>query len=298
MFPAHYVAHLSRKHVTMVLNGDGGDEAFAGYYHYTGLKYLHHFKKIPPAIRWPIKKIFSSFPDNIPRCRPYKSIKNIISLDDKDDIVSYIKALCDFDLFEKDKDILLSSVGIDKVRDHIGLYFNKIKIPYVNKLLYTNIKTYLPDEMLVKGDISTMGNSLEARSPFLDHRILEFSAKIHPSLQLKGIEKKHMLKKALKGIIPGRILNRPKLGFAPPFSSWFNNCIIDLCDNLFAKSSIHKYGISKSFVKKLLANHKNKKKDESQKLWNILCLEFWHKTYENRDDTMRPLSKDELFSTQ
>ena len=157
------------------------------------------------------------------------------------------------------------------------------KYSAVDRVMATDILTYLPEDLLVKMDIATMANSLEGRSPFLDHKVMEMAARIPDGLKLKGIITKYILKKSMKGIVPGEILTRNKMGFGVPLAKWFRSDLKDFILEILLSDEFIKRGFfNKEFIKKLLANHISQKQNNSNKIWALLNFELWHRMFIKR----------------
>ncbi|MCK4423435.1 MAG: asparagine synthetase B, partial [Candidatus Omnitrophica bacterium] len=147
----------------------------------------------------------------------------------------------------------------------------------VDRIFYTDIMSYLPEDLLVKVDIATMANSLEARSPFLDHKLMEFSAKLPSGFKVSNFNTKQILKESLKGILPNRILNRNKKGFGVPLGSWFRGELKDyLSDILLDNKALKRGYFDPKYVKQIIAEHNTAKCDHGHRLWSLLNMELWH----------------------
>ena len=157
----------------------------------------------------------------------------------------------------------------------------------ISSALYVDIMSYLPDDLLVKIDIATMANSLEARSPFLDHKLMEFSATIPWQLKLKGNNTKYLLRKALTSFLPPSILHRKKAGFAVPISRWLRHDLRDFIHQILLDKRCTQRGYFKpEVIEELLKQHLSGRYDHGFRLWTLLNLELWHQTF--IDMTIRP----------
>ena len=148
----------------------------------------------------------------------------------------------------------------------------------VERMLDTDVNTYLPDDLLVKMDIATMAHSVETRSPFLDHRLMEFSARVPARHKLDGTSGKVLLKYALRGIVPDEILDRPKMGFGVPLPRWFRKELRDLPAEvlLSADARVQAY-VKPEAIRRMIKQHHDNQADHSTRLWALLQLEFWHR---------------------
>jgi asparagine synthase (glutamine-hydrolysing) len=146
------------------------------------------------------------------------------------------------------------------------------------------MNSYLPEDLLVKVDIATMANSLEARVPFLDHKFMEFIASIPPRLKLKGSKTKFILKAAFKDFLPEAIFNRKKMGFGVPVSRWFRNELKDYVYGILLDSkSLNRGYFTPEGIRRLLEDHANQRNDNSAKIWALLILEIWFRVFMDRE---------------
>ena len=272
--PSYYLAQLTKKHVTVSLNGDGGDENYAGYDRIKAMNVLKIYKKVPKFAR----KIINYSVEKLPEKRIIKSAKRFTNASNYDIYDSYYSFLNVFN--NREKDALLQT---NKYYDSSKIMkdeFNKCSSNILgNKILYFEIKRYLSDDLLIKIDIATMANSLEARSPFLDHKMLEFTATIPFDLKVKRLKQKYILIKALKDIIPKKILNRKKQGFVVPINSWFRNDLKNYSYDLLNSNEFKSRNLFDYYqVNKLLDEHQSNR-DHKHKIWSLLWLELWFREF-------------------
>jgi asparagine synthase (glutamine-hydrolysing) len=146
--------------------------------------------------------------------------------------------------------------------------------------LLTDIMTYLPNDLLVKVDIATMANSLEARSPFLDHHVIEFAASLPEKYKLRGLTTKYLLKRVLKKLLPAENLGRRKMGFGEPIGHWFRGKLQSfLRENILSQSAIKRGLFKPDEVKRLVDLHTRSERDYSHQLWTLLMLELWFQRF-------------------
>lgn len=279
-----YVSQLTRKYVTVALNGDGGDENFAGYPWYPIHKFslmYERFSLFNSALARPFwSYLNSTFPSTLTE-RGLR-FANIISKSYPDrylDYIAYFTSEMKDQLYKPDLKNQFS--GID-TNDLLASKFLESNTPdRLDQAFYTDITTYLPDDLQVKVDIATMANSLEGRSPFLDHEFMELAAKIPSALKLKnGVTKKYILKKALTHLLPQKILNRPKMGFGVPIESWFKTDLQSYLKKvLLSKNSHLREFLNQDYINQLIKMHQNTKINLSLRLWSLLTLELWFQSY-------------------
>ena len=150
----------------------------------------------------------------------------------------------------------------------------------VDATMFTDQMTYLPNDLLVKVDIASMVNSLEARSPLLDHKVIEFAAGLPENIKLKGAENKSLLKKVGSKLVPKEVLYRKKMGFGVPITHWLRRDLKDLLqDNLLAKRFSQRGIARKDVVENLVKEHLSVEKDNVWQLWTLLMLELWFQRF-------------------
>jgi asparagine synthase (glutamine-hydrolysing) len=158
----------------------------------------------------------------------------------------------------------------------------------LERLLYLDSKTYLPGDILVKVDRMSMANSLETRSPLLDHCLIEFAQTIPASFKLRGLETKYILKRAAAGLIPEEIINRPKQGFDVPIRRWFNRELREMLDDTLNDRRARERGdFNHRAVLAILDEHRRGIRDHARHLWSLLVLELWRRSFIDRQPEMR-----------
>jgi asparagine synthase (glutamine-hydrolysing) len=283
--PSYYVAKMARQHVTVALNGDAGDEGFAGYERYIAERQAMFYQQIPLPIR---QRLIEPAIGALPRTGREQALpdklRRYLSTISGSFGQRYLQLICAFNNQQKD---LLYSVEMKRLlNDHDSLariqqlYDNALAPDPISSALYVDIMSYLPDDLLVKIDIATMANSLEARSPFLDHKLMEFSATIPWQLKLKGGNTKYILRKALAKLLPPQILQRKKAGFAVPISDWLRHELRDFAlQTLLDKRCTHRGYFNPDGIKQLLEEHLSSRYDHGFRLWTLLNLELWHQAF-------------------
>ena len=282
--PTYYVCNQTRRFVTVALSGDGGDELFAGYERYPAMLVSEVYQKMPGMFKGLAKGLMRTFPDSTDPKNKLRRIKRFSEGLDMEFNLRYLRWVSIFN--NKLKNELYSNSFKDRASGNDPLsYLN----PYIgdtgissrlDRLLATDTHTYLPDDLLVKVDIASMANSLEVRSPFLDHKLIEFVASLPAEYKMKGIAKKYLLKKTMKGIVPSEIINRRKMGFGLPVGKWFRNELKDfLQETLLSKDSLDRGYFKKDVLKGMIGQHVSEKRDFTFQLWALLMLEMWHKRY-------------------
>ena len=284
----YQAARLASKHVKVVLGGDGGDELFAGFDRYVGNRYIDMYSIMPLALR---KGLMGPMLDRLPDSFTYKSMTQKLRWVHHLSLQStaaeqYAAATCFF-RFTHDEKLALYS---DDLQQEIGHLNSSLAItePFNNaeaddlldRMLYTDFVTRLPEHSLMLTDRMTMAHGLEARSPFLDHELVEFLAKVPANIKVQNNQPKHLMRKLAADYLPAPILQREKQGFMLPIAYWFRNDLYPLVSQTLENSHFVKQGwFKKEAIQNLLDEHRSNRHDHHVRLWMLLNLELWHQLY-------------------
>jgi len=293
--PTLYLAEMTKQHVTVALNGDGGDENLLGYDRYVASVYGRWYDRLPAPIRHMLEWGTQILPHASKSKTILSRVKRFVSVLSETPERRYGYWLSHFDPIMKQQlctdDFIRKSGGHDSFSLLVDAFRQSDAKEFLNRLTDVDVNMYLPDDLLVKVDIATMAHSLEARSPFLDHHVMEFCATLPSSMKLKGTNKKYILKQAMKGLLPPEILHRPKMGFGIPLDRWFRHDLREMAfDLLLSPRAIQRGYFHKSVIEKLLHEHVSGAKNWHYRLWNLLMLELWHRTYIDGDRTVPTVS--------
>ena len=279
--PTYMVSKLAREHVKVVLSGDGGDELFAGYTRYETHRRHDSFAHLPRFVRRGLMQPLS-------RRLPHGAIgRNFLHQIGCGPLDCYLEQISIFSRLNKPllytKDFQRQADNGEALalfRDHAS----RVRSPEaLNAILYLDSKTYLPGDILTKVDRMSMAASLEARAPFLDHKLIEFVTQIPPSLKLSGGETKYILKRAVRGLVPNEILTRPKMGFGVPIEEWINRELRDRIHETLTSPRARQRGcFDPRYINVLLDEHERGRRDHSSALWTLFMLELWHQRYVDR----------------
>lgn len=283
--PTYYVAKETRKHVTVALNGDGGDESFAGYERYTAMKIAESYARVPKALR----KAFVEMPvgllptSEIKRSRA-RDAKRFLQAANLPRTERYFRWMSTFNRDAKrdlyTDDFARSISGNDPVSVLDKWFALANGNGTLDATLLTDQMTYLPNDLLVKVDIATMANSLEARSPFLDHKLIEFAASLPAGIKMRGLETKSLLKKVASRLVPKEVIYRRKMGFGVPVGSWFRGEMKDFVRSVLLSEKALGRGIVKPEVmRRFVDEHIEAKRDHSFQIWTLLMLELWFQRF-------------------
>ena len=269
--PLYFVAREARKHVTVVLSGEGADELFGGYNIYREPQDLEMFNKIPRAGKVLLKGIANMMPEGMKG----KSFieRGVTPMEER-----YIGNAKMFTEEEKRELLSVYREGLHFTDITKTLYKETKGYDPVDTMQYIDIHTWMRGDILLKADKMTMAHSLELRVPFLDKEVFEAASKIPTSLKTANGTTKYILRKAAEGIVPDHVLNRKKLGFPVPIRHWLKNEMNEWAKTIIRESSTD-HLINKSYVLNLLEDHCQGKADNSRKIWTVLIFMIWHQVY-------------------
>lgn len=276
------VSKLARKHVTVLLSGEGGDEAFGGYPEYRNYLLLERFKTFAGPFCGLAASLLrrAGHLCNSRRVGRYAPLMTI-PLED----YYYSRVSSPFAGFNPLKSALYTDEFAQAVGTNGANGFSQQLFAIVhgqhhlNQMLFVDTKTWLPDDLLIKADKMTMAASLELRVPFLDHEVLEFAAALPPDFKVKGFKTKRVLKRAFKSRVPDEILNRRKTGFPVPYGKWLNRELRDFVnDTLLSQRAIDRGYFRRGSLERLLSANGNLA-DRSAEKFSLLVLELWHQRF-------------------
>lgn len=280
--PTYLLSKMAREHVTVVLSGDGGDEVFGGYERYVIDRRREKFELIPSFLR---RQILLRLGRALP---PGAYGKRYLSVNSLDAGARYVSSISSFDReFRKSlfsESFLAAMNGYSPENAFERIFEEPVSSARLDRQMYLDSKTNLPGDILVKVDRMSMANSIETRSPLLDHRLIEYAQTIPASLKLarsnKGWESKYILKRAVAGLIPEEIIHRPKQGFDVPIKRWLNREMKEMAHDLLESPGARQRGyFNPKAVAGLLQEHNQGVRDHAHSLWALLMLEIWHRMF-------------------
>jgi asparagine synthase (glutamine-hydrolysing) len=280
--PQYYLSKLAAEFVTVALAGDGGDEAFGGYDRYLAALLARRADRMPGLLRngfVGLGEAMSRLSVSAPRLARIGRFLRALGDDAPRRYARWVSA---FDREEQaglfSADFLGQVRGVEPERLILDTYRSTDATDLLDATLGVDVKTYLPNDLLVKVDITSMANSMEVRSPFLDHPLMEFAASLPASLKIRGLKKKYLLKQSMADLLPAEILNRPKQGFAVPLDRWFRHELKEMVwDTLLDPRSLERSYFKADAVKRMLDEHARGLRQRHHQLWSLLMLELWHK---------------------
>ena len=288
IIPTTLVSKLARKEVTVALSADAGDETFAGYNKYPlALDFLKKINQVPDILKKPAGKILNYIP-------------NVLLEQISGNTAVAIKKQRLSDLFQQPAvsacsimDVLLSQVYTTQQLEN--LLSNKVVKPSsffdteemlnaslgeIDKMLAMDYKTYMPDDILVKVDRAGMCTSLEGREPLLDHRIIEFAARLPENLKIKGDNKKYLLKEIVHEYVPKEMMERPKMGFGVPVFSWLRDDLRYYADEYMSDAAFEKHGLFKmDGVRIIIQQFYKGDRNYNNLFWYLLMFQMWYKKW-------------------
>ncbi len=288
ILPTYLLSKWTSEKAKVALSGDGGDELFAGYPTYQAHKLVTYYDLLPGVLKNAVKSIASRLPVSHKNLSPDFKIKQFLKGAGVSSEVRFFIWMGG--LIDSEKKALLSDDLKAVLRHHntyedIFAYITDSGLTKdLERILYLSMKLYLQDDILVKVDRAAMANALEVRCPFLDQEFVEFACRLPMHYKLNGLKTKYLLKKAAKGILPAEIINRRKKGFGIPISRWLTGDLKDFMLHYLEAGRIRRQGFfNYPYIKKLIDDHLEKKKDNRKALWTLLVFQIWYETFfENR----------------
>jgi asparagine synthase (glutamine-hydrolysing) len=268
--PTWYVSKLARQHVTVALNGDGGDELFGGYTWYRSGLTLDRL-----AAWWPGRGLGELLPDG----RLRRTARRLEM--SRGERFASLRQFLDPALKERlYAPALVRDVGVATAERYLADRYDGASGDALARMQHTDLATYLPEDLLVKVDRMTMAHSLEGRSPLLDHELLECSMAIPSNLKVRGGMTKIIFREAIRDLFPDGFLDRPKMGFSAPIAEWLRGELRPECDRMLRHGPLVESGwLRPQAVRELVAEHMSGARDRSDQLWNLLMLDQWAGIY-------------------
>jgi len=283
--PTYYVSRETRKHVTVALNGDGGDESFAGYERHMAMQIAELYRGIPLVLRKAlIEGPVNLLPSSELKKTRIRDVQRFFNSANEDRAIRYFRWMSTFkpavkpDIYTAE---FASAVDGYEPSHFLDQWFARSNGSGVlDTTLLTDQMTYLPNDLLVKVDIASMANSLEARSPFLDHKLIEFAASLPEHLKMKRFRTKSLLKKVAERLVPSEVIYRRKMGFGVPVGRWFRAEMKDFVRGVLLSERSLKRGIIKpEAMRRYVDEHTDGRFDHAFQIWSLLMLELWFQRF-------------------
>jgi asparagine synthase (glutamine-hydrolysing) len=294
--PTWYVSEMARRHVTVVLSGDGGDELFGGYDQYLEHPRVQRFDRIRlPGLRAAAAAVWP----RLPHGARGKNFLRHVAQGAKGrhlDAMAYFHADERQALYTADMRRLVAY----EAEAALGRHFDRFShLPRQSAMMKFDFETYLPEDVLTKVDRMSMAHSIESRVPLLDNHVIEFAASLPSRFKISGGRRKHVLKEALRSLLPSSILDRRKQGFGVPLGVWFRGGLTDLFSDVLSGPAVRQRGyFDPRFIDRLLREHLAGQRDHTLRLWQLLVFELWHRQYLDRADVQAASADTQLQVAQ
>jgi asparagine synthase (glutamine-hydrolysing) len=276
----YLVSEFARRDVKVILSGVGGDELFAGYRRYLGNHYLSYFERLPPFLQRSAVWAGAFLPSDrhSPLLNVSRYAKGFLETAGRpleDRYESYLR------VFSSSAGRELMSRPPDTPYDALGLAFKQARgTDAINRMLVVDLQTQLPDDLLLLTDKMTMAVSLECRVPLLDHELVQLAARIPESIKIRRGRLKHVMRKALAGVLPKEILDRKKRGFGTPMGAWLRGELAPLLRSLLSPATIAARGFLRPApIQQLITDHEAHRLDGTDPLLALLNFEIWSRIY-------------------
>lgn len=286
--PSYFVSQLARRNVTVALSGLGGDEMFCGYERYLGFQIGQMYNKIPEIIRENmIRRFIEELPELSSGNYTVNRMKRFVRSSSPDFGQRYFGFVSK--IHKQYKDVLFSgqgkqyTEGLDAVEKRFVDLFNAAPADDpLNKVYYSDIKTYLPEDILACTDRLSMHHSLEVRVPFLDYKLVEYCSTIPPEMKIKWLKKKYLLKKGVSGFLPKAVLDHKKQGFVGPMTRWLQTDLKALTLDMLSERNLQKHGLfNTKTIGRILNDHYSGKEINDATIWSLVMFQAWFDHYQN-----------------
>lgn len=275
--PSYYVAKTASRKVKVVLTGDCADELFGGYEKYLAGYYTQKFQSLPLLIRYIIEKTVNSVPHTRLTNSLLRRMKKVIQNESADHFEMHYKYMC-LAFRDEERRKVMSGAYFEEVKKGVKeKYFQHTRGNDMEKGFYTDVQIVLEGDMLVKMDRMCMRNSLEARVPFLDSKIVELAFRLPTDFKIKGTNKKYILKKTFEKLLPAKTLKLRKKGFGVPVDYWFRDVLYDDLLHTLSDENLKKHNLlNDQYIKTLIQQHKTGTANHKEKLWCLYVFQKWY----------------------
>lgn len=298
--PLYFVSELARRHVKVVLTGEGSDEMLGGYGRYRKtlmlLRHGRRYERLTPGF---LRALVRNHVGRLPLSRKLErtflsraaDIENLYF----DNFAIFTRRMQRRLLTERTREKIRETDPYAGLQDWLGQTDAR---KLLDKILYADTKTYL-HELLMKQDQMSMAASIESRVPFLDHELVEYTARLPENLKIRGRQTKWILREAMRGVLPEEILDRPKMGFPVPVGSWFRNRYRHIIDEyVLSDRALGRDTFNADFVRELVARH-NRGEKHDERLWFLVNFEMWQRCFlEDEEPPARePIQTEQKLAT-
>lgn len=293
--PTYFLSKMTKRRVTVALAGEGGDELFGGYPTYQAHKMAPMWSILPQAVRHGVlEPALSKLPVNMNNLSFDYKVKRFIGSAAEPPVRRHLRWMGSIPMSRQEALVkeghrALSSAVMEEAlfadlplvnKNGLSGRNSKDILEVVNNIMRLDMTTYLPDDLLVKSDRASMAASLEVRLPFLAYPLVEFALSLPPSLKVRGMTTKYLLKKAVAPYLPPYILKRPKKGFGIPVAKWLRQEFRPLVDELFSREFVENQGIFHfQYINNMLEEHMSMRVDRRKELWTLLMFQWWWRKF-------------------
>ena len=285
--PTWYVSEMARRHVTVVLSGDGGDELFGGYDRYLPHPRVAAFDRYSPRA---LRHVAALVAERLPHGARGKNFLRHVGRDEQG---RYLDAIRFFGADEKPALLspeLQRAIDGPEAETRLARHFDRLgSLPWASQMMRFDAETYLPEDILTKVDRMSMAHSIESRVPLLDNEVIAFAATLPAAMKIKHGRRKHVLKEVAATLLPRDVLDRKKQGFGVPLGTWFRGHLRDLfADTLLSPTTMQRGYFQPAFVRRIVSEHLAGTRDHTLPLWQLLVFERWHREYVDRRGSAVP----------
>ena len=285
--PTWYVSEMARRHVTVVLSGDGGDELFGGYDRYLPHPRVAAFDRYSPRA---LRRVAALAAERLPHGARGKNFLRHVGRDEQG---RYLDAIRFFGADEKSALLtpeLQRAIDGPDAETRLARHFERLaSLPWASQMMRFDAETYLPEDILTKVDRMSMAHSIESRVPLLDNEVIAFAATLPAGMKIKNGRRKHVLKEVAATLLPRAVLDRKKQGFGVPLGTWFRGHLRELfVDTLLSPTTMQRGYFQPAFVNRIVSEHLAGTHDHTLRLWQLLVFERWNREYVDRRGSAVP----------
>jgi asparagine synthase (glutamine-hydrolysing) len=282
ILPTYLLSQFTRRHVTVALGGDGGDELFAGYPTFQAEALVGAYTMLPAILREhviaPLVHALPSSDTNMSVDFRLKRFVDGAGMPESERHQRWLGAFTD----DTERSMLLKREGGTRLFDTQRDFFipHESRDSFLNRLLWSYARTYMMDEVLVKVDRASMAHALEVRTPFLDTELFSYVSSLPYGYKHKGFNGKRLLKSVMRGKLPSSIIDRTKKGFGIPLARWLRTDLNPLMHELLSRDALQKSGVfNEAPVTRLIEEHESGHADHRKKLWTLMVFQLWHNAW-------------------